>query len=78
MGQGGSCCRPRRERAHILAPSCKLSAAGVAEIERLGKFRFERMLRRELSSTEDLAVLPRRWRFVDFMPMDGLGKRRVG
>ena len=56
----------------------KLSAAGVAEIERLGKFRFERMLRRELSSTEDLAVLPRRWRFVDFMPMDGLGKRRVG
>ena len=55
----------------------KLSAAGVAEIERLGKFRFERMLRRELSSTEDLAVLPRRWRFVDFIPMDGLGKRRV-
>jgi acyl-coenzyme A synthetase/AMP-(fatty) acid ligase len=55
----------------------KLSAAGVAEIARLGKFRFERMLRRELSSTEDLAVLPRRWRFVDFMPMDGLGKRRV-
>jgi acyl-coenzyme A synthetase/AMP-(fatty) acid ligase len=55
----------------------KLSAAGVAEIERVGKFRFERMLRRELSSTEDLAVLPRRWRFVDFMPMDGLGKRRV-
>lgn len=55
----------------------KLSVVGVAEIERLGKFRFERMLRRELSSTEDLAVLPRRWRFVDFMPMDGLGKRRV-
>lgn len=55
----------------------RLSAAGVAEIKRLGKFRFERMLRRELSSTEDLAVLPRRWRFVDFMPMDGLGKRRV-
>jgi acyl-coenzyme A synthetase/AMP-(fatty) acid ligase len=60
-----------------LGAVAKLSAAGVAEIERLGKFRFERMLRRELSSTEDLAVLPRRWRFVDFMPMDGLGKRRV-
>jgi acyl-coenzyme A synthetase/AMP-(fatty) acid ligase len=55
----------------------KLSTAGVAEIDRLGKFRFERMLRRQLSSTEDLAVLPRRWRFVDFMPMDGLGKRLV-
>ena len=60
-----------------LGAVAKLSAAGVAEIERVGKFRFERMLRRELSATEDLAVLPRRWRFVDFMPMDGLGKRRV-
>ncbi len=55
----------------------KLSATGIAEHQRLGKFRFERMLRRELSSTEDIAVLPRRWRFVDLMPMDGLGKRRV-
>jgi acyl-coenzyme A synthetase/AMP-(fatty) acid ligase len=65
------------EHRTYLGAVVKLSAAGVAEIERLGKFRFERMLRRELSSTEDLAVLPRRWRFVDFMPMDGLGKRRV-
>jgi acyl-coenzyme A synthetase/AMP-(fatty) acid ligase len=55
----------------------KLSDAGVAELARLGKFRFERMLRHELSSLEDTAVLPRRWRFVDLMPMDGLGKRRV-
>ncbi|MGH7842569.1 MAG: AMP-binding protein [Candidatus Binataceae bacterium] len=55
----------------------RLTAAGHAELERLGKFRFERMLRRELSSTEDLAVLPRRWRFVDLIPLDGLGKRRV-
>ena len=65
-------------RRTYLGAVVQLSAAGVAEIERLGKFRFERMLRRELSSTEDLAVLPRRWRFVDFMPMDGLGKRRAG
>ncbi|MFZ0890409.1 MAG: AMP-binding protein [Candidatus Binataceae bacterium] len=55
----------------------KLSAAGRVEIARLGKFRFERMLRRELSTTEDAVVLPRRWRFVDLVPMDGLGKRRV-
>jgi acyl-coenzyme A synthetase/AMP-(fatty) acid ligase len=65
------------ESRTYLGAVVKLSAAGVAEVERLGKFRFERMLRRELSSTEDLVVLPRRWRFVDFMPMDGLGKRRV-
>ena len=55
----------------------KLSVAGAAEFERLGKVRCERMLRGELSSIEDVAVLPRRWRFVDLMPMDGLGKRRV-
>jgi len=55
----------------------KLTGAGIREIQRLGKFRFERKLRRELSASEDLSVLPRRWRFVDLMPMDGLGKRRV-
>jgi acyl-coenzyme A synthetase/AMP-(fatty) acid ligase len=55
----------------------KLSDAGVVELARLGKFRFERMIRHELSSLEDAAVLPRRWRFVDLMPMDGLGKRRI-
>src|SRR5208283_5414612 len=32
----------------------RLSAAGAVELARLGKFRFERKLRRELSSTEDL------------------------
>lgn len=64
-------------RRAYLGAVVKLSAAGNTEIHRLGKFRFERMLRRELSLTEDLSVLPRRWRFVDSMPMDGLGKRRV-
>ncbi len=65
------------DRRAYLGAVVKLSAAGNAELQRLGKFRFERMLRRELSSTEDLSVLPRRWRFVDNMPIDGLGKRPV-
>jgi acyl-coenzyme A synthetase/AMP-(fatty) acid ligase len=69
VGLGGS--RP------YLGTVVQLSEAGAVEIERLGKFRFERKLRRELSWMEDLAVLPRRWRFVDFMPTDQLGKRRV-
>jgi acyl-coenzyme A synthetase/AMP-(fatty) acid ligase len=64
------------DRAYLGA-AVRLSPAGVAELDRLGKFRFERTLRRELSATHDLAVLPRRWRFVDLMPIDGLGKRRV-
>jgi acyl-coenzyme A synthetase/AMP-(fatty) acid ligase len=64
-------------KREFLGAVVKLSNSGLAELARMGKFRFERMLRRELSSTEDVAVLPRRWRFVDLMPMDGLGKRRV-
>jgi acyl-coenzyme A synthetase/AMP-(fatty) acid ligase len=54
-----------------------LTAAGRDELARLGKFRFERLLRRELSSTQDGAVLPKRWRFVDRLPTDGMGKRRA-
>lgn len=54
----------------------KLAPAGDSEVARLGKFRFERLLRRELAQAEDAAVLPRRWRFVEAMPVDGLGKRR--
>jgi acyl-coenzyme A synthetase/AMP-(fatty) acid ligase len=65
------------ERRAYLGAVVKLSALGNREIERVGKFRFERMLRRELSATEDLSVLPRRWRFVESMPTDGLGKRRI-
>ena len=60
----------------FLGAVATLSEAGKAELAQLGKFRFERMLRRELGSTQDAAALPRRWRFVDRMPMDGMGKRR--
>jgi acyl-coenzyme A synthetase/AMP-(fatty) acid ligase len=54
----------------------ELTAAGESAIAQLGKFRFERLLRRELAREEDAAVLPRRWRFVSSIPVDGLGKRR--
>lgn len=52
-----------------------LTQRGQGELALRGKFRFERMLRRELSSTQDVAALPRRWRFVERIPMDGMGKR---
>jgi acyl-coenzyme A synthetase/AMP-(fatty) acid ligase len=54
-----------------------LSPAGRDDLARLGKFRFERLLRRALASTQDGAVLPRRWRFVERLPTDGMGKRRA-
>jgi acyl-coenzyme A synthetase/AMP-(fatty) acid ligase len=55
-----------------------LTEQGQEEMVRLGKFRFERLLRGELASTQDAAVLPRRWRFVERIPTDGMGKRLGG
>lgn len=54
-----------------------LNARGRAELALHAKFRFERLLRRELAAGFDWAVVPRRWRFVDAMPADAMGKRRV-
>jgi acyl-coenzyme A synthetase/AMP-(fatty) acid ligase/3-hydroxymyristoyl/3-hydroxydecanoyl-(acyl carrier protein) dehydratase len=59
-----------------LGAVARLSPAGNIELTRLGKFRFERRLRHELGLAEEPAVLPRRWRFVEAIPIDGLGKRR--
>jgi acyl-coenzyme A synthetase/AMP-(fatty) acid ligase len=64
------------ETRPYLGAVVQLSEAGHNELARLGKFRLERMLRRSLAETQDAAVMPRRWRFVDHLPMDGLGKRR--
>jgi acyl-coenzyme A synthetase/AMP-(fatty) acid ligase len=53
-----------------------LTAEGEEALARQRKFRFERMLRRELAATHEPASLPRRWRFVSEIPVDGMGKRR--
>ena len=55
-----------------------LSQAGAAALAEQGKFRFIRTLRRALLDSHDPAVLPRRWRFVDEIPTDRMGKRRAG
>jgi len=60
----------------LLGAVVALSAAGAGELARLGKFRFERLLRRALSQTQEATALPRRWRFVRELPVDGMGKRR--
>jgi acyl-coenzyme A synthetase/AMP-(fatty) acid ligase len=60
-----------------LGTVARLAPPGIEEIKRLGKFRFERMLRRELAEAEDAAVLPRRWRFVETLPVNAMGKRRI-
>lgn len=52
------------------------SAEGAARLAELGAFRFGRLLRRELSTTQEPAGLPRRWRFVSRLAAGALGKRR--
>jgi acyl-coenzyme A synthetase/AMP-(fatty) acid ligase len=61
----------------ILGAVVALSPSGEAELARLGKFRFERALRRALAPTQEAAALPRRWRFVARLPIDGMGKCRA-
>ena len=51
---------------------------GAAEIARTGKFRFERLLRRELATVHGASAWPRHWRFVTNIPVDPMGKRRAG
>jgi acyl-coenzyme A synthetase/AMP-(fatty) acid ligase len=62
--------RPRLAAIVVLAP------AGMEKRDELGDFRFGRMLRRELSRTQEPAGLPRLWRFVDDLPQAAMGKQR--
>jgi acyl-coenzyme A synthetase/AMP-(fatty) acid ligase len=55
----------------------KLDPLGAAELARLGTFRFGQMLRRRLADKLETASLPKRWRFVDALPVRALGKRRT-
>jgi len=59
-----------------LAAVLVLSAAGQAELDRLGRFRLGRALRAGLAASLDPAGLPRRWRFVEALPQGAMGKRR--
>jgi acyl-coenzyme A synthetase/AMP-(fatty) acid ligase len=61
----------------VLAAAVTLSTEGRRELATLGKFRFERLLRRALGETQESAALPRRWRFVDRLPIDAMGKRQA-
>jgi acyl-CoA synthetase (AMP-forming)/AMP-acid ligase II/3-hydroxymyristoyl/3-hydroxydecanoyl-(acyl carrier protein) dehydratase len=58
----------------VLAAVVVPSAAGRARLDRLGRFRFSRHLRSALAATQEAAGRPRRWRFVEALPTDALGK----
>lgn len=50
------------------------SDVGRVELDRLGAFRFGRLLRGELAVARPAAGLPRQWRFVERLPASVLGK----
>ncbi len=54
------------------------SVAGRAALARDGAFATGRALRRALAGEFEAVVLPRRFRFVDELPRDPLGKTRAG
>jgi acyl-coenzyme A synthetase/AMP-(fatty) acid ligase len=63
------------EGSETLAAVIVLSAEGVAELAGLGAFRFTRLLRKRLSDGLEPAERPKRWRFVESIPVNSQGKR---
>jgi acyl-coenzyme A synthetase/AMP-(fatty) acid ligase/3-hydroxymyristoyl/3-hydroxydecanoyl-(acyl carrier protein) dehydratase len=61
------------ELAAVVVPS----ASGMRALACTDPFRFGRRLREALASAQPAAGLPRRWRFVERLPVDTLGKRRA-
>ena len=58
-----------------LAAVVSLAKEGQKIRENAGDFRFSRRLREEMRSHFDQMALPRRWRFVDQVPVNRQGKR---
>lgn len=58
----------------VLAAVVVPTDLGRREMDRVGSFRFGRLLRLELARTQEAAGRPRRWRFVDTLPRSDMGK----
>ena len=63
---------PNLQLAAVVVPS----ALGARELANTDAFRFGRTLRRALARTQPAEGQPRRWRFVDQLPLGPLGKRQ--
>lgn len=59
-----------------LAAVAELTKEGWRRHAEIGAFRLGRILRKELSPNLENAALPRRWRFVDRLPVNSQGKRQ--
>jgi acyl-coenzyme A synthetase/AMP-(fatty) acid ligase len=63
--------KPNRLAA-VIVPS----EEGRLMLDKIGNFRFGRLLRKNLASVQEPAGIPRLWRFVNELPTQALGKRR--
>lgn len=59
-----------------LGAAVTLSPEGAAKLNELGPFRFSRFLRKDLSTFQESAGLPRRWRFVQHLSSGQMGKNK--
>lgn len=62
----------RTQLAAVVVPS----AAGAAQLVADGRRAFARLLHDALASAQDAVARPRRWRFIDALPMNAQGKVR--
>lgn len=62
----------RTQLAAVVVPS----ASGAAQLAANGRRAFARVLHDALASAQDAVARPRRWRFVDALPMNAQGKVR--
>jgi acyl-coenzyme A synthetase/AMP-(fatty) acid ligase len=64
-----------KDNRESLAAAVELSEAGWRQHEKVGAFRMNRHLRHFLAMYLESAALPRRWRFVQKLPVNSQGKR---
>lgn len=60
----------------LLAAAVVPSETGAQHLSAVGAFRFSRHLRSALAHRLPPAARPKRWRFIEVLPEDGMGKRR--
>lgn len=65
------------DRKGALAAVVVLGAEGAERLDAMGAFRFGRLLRTALADRLEPIERPKYWRFVEAMPTDAQGKRRL-
>ena len=71
-----SCVIAMADRRQYLAAAVVLSAAGVEKFACTEKFEINQYFRNYLAGFFEAVVLPRKWRYLDAIPQNAMGKRK--